>query len=249
MWAAEVKYAFMTNYNWTVFLRREKVKGTWTLFYSDTIYNNTKSNLEKTGSGSVSVQEGMLFLTLTVFQPGSAWSLKDQTEDRGELTDWVHFETPAGTNDLRSSSAAPDLSGEQSTTGQTFQLPEHPRNPARAQIDPAVQRAEYKDVGKLSVYSGKYGKFYEFSVNGEVKMRYTTEWDVDPSNPGILYHDEARVWGSFQTPKVAPSGIDETRLCFCNDCTWGQPKNIKLEEILYRRCVPRMVHIEHHQLR
>ncbi|KAL6232681.1 hypothetical protein BDW75DRAFT_242705 [Aspergillus navahoensis] len=41
-------------------------------------------------------------------------------------------------------------------------------------------------------------------------MKYTTEWVVDPSNPGILYHDEAGVRGSFQTPKVAPGGIDET---------------------------------------
>ncbi|KAL4931886.1 uncharacterized protein BDV17DRAFT_255530 [Aspergillus undulatus] len=209
MWAAEVKYAFMTNYKWTVFLRREKVKDTWTLFYSDAIHHNTKSDLEKTGSESVSVRECMLFLTLTVCQPGPAWSLKDQTEDRGELTDWVHFETPAGTNDPKSSPAGPDLPGEQSTTGQTFQLPERPRNPDRAQIDLAVQRAKYKDVGKLSVYNGKYGELYKFYLNDKVSMSDPAEWDVDPNNPGILYHDEAGVRGSFQTAKVTPGDTDE----------------------------------------
>lgn len=129
MWAAEVKYAFMTNYDWTLFLRREKVKDTWILFYSDAIHHQTKSGLLKKGSGSISVRECMLFLTLTISKPGSSWSLKGQTKERGELTDWVQFEgIPAGLNNPKSSLTAPDRPGKQSTIGQTIQLPDRPRN-------------------------------------------------------------------------------------------------------------------------
>ncbi|KAL2814045.1 hypothetical protein BJX63DRAFT_421023 [Aspergillus granulosus] len=70
MWAADVKYAFMTNYSWTVFLRREKVNGTWTLFYSDAISHKTRSIPHKKGKGSVSVRECMLFLMITICQRG-----------------------------------------------------------------------------------------------------------------------------------------------------------------------------------
>lgn len=60
MWLYKKKYAFMTNYVWTVFLRQDLVNGRVKLFYSNAIPNDARlSSVSK----NVSVRACMLYLT------------------------------------------------------------------------------------------------------------------------------------------------------------------------------------------
>lgn len=60
MWLYKKKYAFMTNYVWTVFLRQDLVNGRVKLFYSNAIPNDARLN---SVSRQVSVRACMLYLT------------------------------------------------------------------------------------------------------------------------------------------------------------------------------------------
>lgn len=91
MWKSGLKYAFVTNYNTTIFLKRERDArtGTETLYYSGAISCETKSTFPaKTRSqGSsgiqVSLRECMLFLQYAV--QGDGW----QGPEGGDRADWV----------------------------------------------------------------------------------------------------------------------------------------------------------------
>ncbi|PWY83798.1 hypothetical protein BO94DRAFT_576220 [Aspergillus sclerotioniger CBS 115572] len=87
MWAAKLKFAFMTNYRWTVFLRREMVNGKWTLYYSDAIPHDAVSDLDGKTRGCVSVRECMLYLVHTVSGAQHIWSSKNQPHE--PLPEWA----------------------------------------------------------------------------------------------------------------------------------------------------------------
>ncbi|KAL4923035.1 uncharacterized protein BDV17DRAFT_296745 [Aspergillus undulatus] len=205
MWAAEVKYAFMTNYKATVFLRRENIKGTWTLSYSDTINHNTKSALQ---------------------QKASEVSRSENKKEK--LTEWVKFEDEkalvAESKDSQSGLTSPagEL-GEQSTTGSsnTFQLPERLRNP-QAQL--GQQRAEYREF-PIEPYGSPHGDFYKYFVDSDLNLKFVSEWAEDPNDPAIFYHDEAKVRGTLKTPKAAPtSGKGKSKVAFADSADKG-PEN------------------------
>ncbi|KAL4961392.1 uncharacterized protein BDV14DRAFT_203842 [Aspergillus stella-maris] len=244
MWAAEVKYAFMTNYKATVFLRRENISGTWTLSYSDAIKHDTKSVLQQKGKGSVSVRECMLFLVLTVSQTGPAWSLKGQKKE--ELTEWVRFEDygkallAAEPKDSQSSSKSPASElGEQSTTvsGKTLQLPERLRNP-QAQL--GQQRAEYREF-TIEPYHSPHGEFYKYTVGGELNLKFVSEWVTDPNDPAIFYHDKAKVRGTLKTEDAAlASGKGKSKVTFANSADKGPESSTPSTEVSSYKFIGRL---------
>ncbi|KAJ9293256.1 hypothetical protein DTO271G3_7979 [Paecilomyces variotii] len=69
MWEYKLTYAFVSNYRYTVFLKREIVEGKSRLLYSDKIRASQSSDLTAS-TGEVSVRECMLFLLSACSKPG-----------------------------------------------------------------------------------------------------------------------------------------------------------------------------------
>ncbi|PYH46581.1 uncharacterized protein BP01DRAFT_397108 [Aspergillus saccharolyticus JOP 1030-1] len=89
MWAANLKYAFMTNYRWTVFLRREFSDGKWTLYHSDAIKHDSKAQ-HRDHTASISVRQCVLFTMIKVASSNPEdWSTNESR--RGPLSTWVYI--------------------------------------------------------------------------------------------------------------------------------------------------------------
>ncbi|PYI33113.1 hypothetical protein BP00DRAFT_414103 [Aspergillus indologenus CBS 114.80] len=89
MWAANLKYAFMTNYRWTVFLRREFSDGKWTLDYSDAIKHDSKAQ-HRDHTASISVRQCILFIMIKVASSNQEdWSTNESR--REALSTWVYI--------------------------------------------------------------------------------------------------------------------------------------------------------------
>jgi hypothetical protein len=63
MRAAQLRYAFISTYNQTIFLRQEHRQGQWTLDHSRVIYSNARrATLTAPINGSISVRQCMWYM-------------------------------------------------------------------------------------------------------------------------------------------------------------------------------------------
>lgn len=124
MWLYKKKYAFMTNYVWTVFLRQDLVNGRVKLFYSNAIPNDAcLSSVSK----NVSVRACMLYLTKKASEDPTFDSQKHIA-----LEDWARQEPKVsrktGADDPRENTArergtrTDQPTGSASTTSQPKQV-------------------------------------------------------------------------------------------------------------------------------
>lgn len=219
MWAAKLKLGFMTNYTWTVFIRRAMIGDDWVLFFSDAIHHTVKSK-PGTSDTTVSVRECMLYYLKLAAGEQSDWSL--ESEEREPLEQWVKiierdsktrskaFPTTFLPQQLHRIPSGASLRPPTPTTGKTMQLPHHPRSLGQGpkQSDSATaKRSEYTDVGELS----EYEDFYKFSADGQVKMKYQDQWAMDQNDKSILYHDGDKLCGHFQRAAATPGLSQGTR--------------------------------------
>ncbi|RAL03146.1 uncharacterized protein BO80DRAFT_432935 [Aspergillus ibericus CBS 121593] len=139
MWAADLKYAFMTNYRETVFLRREKVQGKWTLFYSDAIRFDATSDMD---NFTVSVRECMLYLfkiTSQVPKKGG-WSLGGMEKE--PLEAWVRIPKRSKKKKTTDNTSASNKStdnkhtGNKSTYADQMTVVRRPKPPAGSAAGP-----------------------------------------------------------------------------------------------------------------
>lgn len=72
----ELKYGFLTNYDYTFFLRRELIDGKETMFCSDPIKYDASH-----GNGDVSIRESLLFLQMQVQGDESSWYMENPNQE------------------------------------------------------------------------------------------------------------------------------------------------------------------------
>ena len=89
MWASNLRFGFMSNFKYTIFVRRELVDQKWTLFYSDAIPYTAQSVLSQGSVTEVSARECMLHILEAVSKESSNWSLP--AEKREPIEKWVYI--------------------------------------------------------------------------------------------------------------------------------------------------------------
>ncbi|KAI9037208.1 uncharacterized protein KD926_000713 [Aspergillus affinis] len=210
MWAAKLQLGFMTNYTWTVFVRRARIDDEWILFFSDAIHHTTKSKISASNI-TVSVRECMLYYFQLAAGARSGWSLEDG--QREPLDEWVKIkekdpnarskELPTHTLPQQIHRVPGALRPPTPTSGKTMELPQHLRKPGQGpkeSVSAAAKRSEYRDVGELS---GK-GKFYHFMLDGRATLKSQDQWAMDPNNENTFYHDGDKFRGHLQGTTATP---------------------------------------------
>jgi hypothetical protein len=88
MWSLGLRFGFVTNYEYTMFLKRDIVDGQQTLFFSDAISYEAKSIISPRPNPTpkVSLRECMLFL---VHHASSNWQFP--SDKSGDLNNWVYI--------------------------------------------------------------------------------------------------------------------------------------------------------------
>lgn len=92
MYAFDLKYAFLTTYTQTVFLKQEEVKGKWKLYFSDPIYNDTGKSTTPAQGDSVpglTVRHCLLWLCC-ITRGGSG---KHVAENGTPLDQWLNTDS------------------------------------------------------------------------------------------------------------------------------------------------------------
>ena len=87
MYAFDLKYAFLTTYNQTVFLKQELVRGKWRLYFSDPISSKTGvSTKSSEGFPGVTLRQCMLWLCSTTGEGPGTYVANNDTP----INDWLN---------------------------------------------------------------------------------------------------------------------------------------------------------------